>query len=138
MNLKNGKNLIKTAALGGALIIICIIVFFAVRGSQQQQRTLLTQFVLSGGVIVWFIQLPLSVITIGLIIDYCLNIKTSALLPPNFGTDIIKDIRVNGWQRLDKILAGKGDLVSVAVLAAVRNKSIDRRQWKCSFKCKMP
>jgi biopolymer transport protein ExbB len=128
MNLKNGKNLIKTAALGGALIIICIIVFFAVRGSQQQQRTLLTQFVLSGGVIVWFIQLPLSVITIGLIIDYCLNIKTSALLPPNFGTDIIKDIRVNGWQRLDKILAGKGDLVSVAVLAAVRNKSIDRRQ----------
>jgi biopolymer transport protein ExbB len=128
MNLKNGKNLIKTAALGGALIIICIIVFLAVRGNQQQQRTLLTQFVLSGGVIVWFIQLPLSVITIGLIIDYCLNIKTSALLPPNFGTDIIKDIRVNGWQRLDKILAGKGDLVSVAVLAAVRNKSIDRRQ----------
>lgn len=128
MNLKNRKNLIKTAALGGALVIICIVVFLAARSNPQQQRTLLTQFVLSGGAIVWFIQLPLSIITIGLIIDYCLNIKTSALLPSNFGADIIKNIRVNGWQRLDKILVGKNDLVSVAVLAAVRNKFIDRRR----------
>ncbi|MDD5134907.1 MAG: MotA/TolQ/ExbB proton channel family protein [Phycisphaerae bacterium] len=128
MNLKNKKNLIKTAALGAAMVIIGIIIFLAAGGNPHQQRTMLTQFVLSGGAIVWFIQIPLSIITIGLIIDYCLNIKASALLPSNFGAEIIKNIRINGWQKLDRILAGENDLVSVAILAAVRNKFIDRRQ----------
>lgn len=130
MNLKNRKRLIRAAILAASLTIVCVGVFFAARNSpQQSQRTFLTQFVISGGAIVWFIQLPLSVITIGLIIDYCLKIRANALLPADFGTGIIKDIRTGGWQILDQTLAGKTDLVSSAIFTAVRNKSIDRRQF---------
>jgi biopolymer transport protein ExbB len=130
MNLKNKTKLIRLLTLAASLMVVCVAVFLAARHNpQQSQRTFLMQFVVSGGAIVWFIQLPLSVMTVGLIIDYFINMKTSTLLPANFGAEIIKDIRVRGWQVLDQTLADKTDLVSSAIFLAVRNKSIDRRQF---------
>jgi biopolymer transport protein ExbB len=128
--MKTKKEIIKTSVVIAVLAIACLVVLLAARSNAQpNQRTFLTQFVISGGAIVWFIQLPLSIITIGLIIDYCLKIRAGALLPADFGTAIIKEIRVSGWQILDQTLAGKNDLVSKAVYAAIRNKSVDRRQF---------
>jgi biopolymer transport protein ExbB len=123
------KNLIRTIILAAVLTSVCIVVFFAARSSpEQNHRTLFTQFVISGGSIVWFILLPLSVITVGLTIDYFMNIKASILLPPNSGAEIIRIIRDKDRQKLIEILTEKKDFVSTAVLAAVRNQSADRRQ----------
>lgn len=131
------KNLTRTIILAAALIAVCIVIFFAARNrTEQTHRTFFTQFVISGGFIVWFILLPLSVITVGLTIDYSMNIRASILLPSSSGAEIIKTIRDKGWtsassvgsQKLAEILSEKKDLVSMAVLAAVRNLSADRRQ----------
>jgi len=123
------KNLVRIITLAAALTAVCIVVFFVIQNnSEQNHRTFFTQFVISGGSIVWFILLPLSVITVGLTIDYFMNIKASILLPTDAGAEIIRTIRDKGWQKLLEILAEKKDLVSTAVLAAVRNKFADRRQ----------
>jgi biopolymer transport protein ExbB len=123
------KNLTKIVTLIVAFIAVCITVFSAIQNSpEQNQRTFFTQFVISGGTIVWFILLPLSVITVGLTIDYFVKIRISVLLPPNSGAEIIKIIRDGGWQKLLDILPEKKDFVSLAVFAAIRNQPVDRRQ----------
>jgi biopolymer transport protein ExbB len=131
------KNLTKIVTFAIAFTSVCIIVFFAVQNSpEQNQRTLFTQFVISGGAIVWFILLPLSVITISLTIDYFVNIRASILLPPQCGAEIIRIIRNNGWQKLIDILPEKKDFVSPAVLAAIRNQPVDRRQIQLQLQMK--
>ncbi len=123
------KNLTKIAIFAVVFIAVCIIVFSAVQKTgEQNQRTFFRQFVISGGAIVWFVLLPLSVITISLTIDYFARIRASVLLPPRSGAKIIKTIRDRGWQKLLDILPDKKDLVSLAVFAAVRNQPVDRRQ----------
>lgn len=123
------KNLIKIIILAVVFLTVCIIVFLAVRKSDQaNQRTFFSQFIISGGSIVWFVFLPLSVITISLSIDYFTTIRTAVLLPPHCGAEIIKIIRDKDWQKLLKTLPEKKDLVSPAVFAAVRNQPADRRQ----------
>ncbi len=123
------KNLIKTITLAAAFVVVCIVVFLAIHsGSEQNDRTFFSQFVISGGSIVWFILLPMSVITVGLIIDYFINIKASVLLPTESSAEIIRTIRDKGLQGLLDMLADKKDFVSTAVMAAVRNLSADRRQ----------
>lgn len=129
MTLDFRKNLIKIVILAAVLVTVCIIVFSAAgQNNEQGQRTFFTQFVISGGAIVWFILLPLSIITIGLTINYTKSLRASVLLPANSGTDIIKTIRNQGWQKLLEILPEKNDLVSCAIYAAIRNQPADRRQ----------
>ena len=48
---------------------------------QGQAPTLLQLYVIDGGWIVWFILVPLSLVTIGLAIGYVLTIRASVLLP---------------------------------------------------------
>jgi len=129
---KTGTRL-KIAALAVALVIILVIsVLFWQKaiesGPAAKERTFFSQFVTSGGPIVWFVLLPLSVVAIYLTIDYCLTIRKSRLLPADCGAEIIRRLRDNGYEGLVEFLKDRGDLVSVAILRAIRQVEVDRRQ----------
>ncbi len=83
------------------------------------ERTFLRQFVFSGGPIVWFILLPLSVVTCHLSLGYCVSIRRSRLLPKSFGSFIIKRIRTHGCGDLAEHLSLNRDMVSTAISRAV-------------------
>lgn len=134
INGKRNKNILRAALLIAALAVVCAVFFFAAAPSPHHgQRTFFTQFVISGGPIVWFILLPLSVVTVALTINYCLKITPAQLLYPDCGAEIIKNLWSNGPEKTAQKLRSKSDLVSKAVFAVVRNRTSDRRELQAQL-----
>lgn len=96
--------------------------------SDITERTFLKQFVFSGGPIVWFILLPLSVFTIHQGLGYWLTIRQKNLLPKNFAADIICQIRNNGCKSLAEYLQNNNDMVSTAIARAVMYITPNKKQ----------
>lgn len=90
-----------------------------------QSQTFLEQFFISGGPIVWFIMLPMSVITVYLVTEYCLTIRRKKLLPDGIDSTIIAMMRQFSFAQLPARLAGKNDFVSAAVARAVAQSGGD-------------
>ena len=95
----------------------------AVTGGRTQ--TLLEEFFISGGVIVWFILLPMSLIMVYLAVEYSLTIRRKKLLPAGIGREIIEIIRQSGPKQLKSQIGDRGDLVSIAVVDAVTKSKGD-------------
>jgi biopolymer transport protein ExbB len=95
----------------------------AVAGGRTQ--TLLEEFFISGGVIVWFILLPMSLIMVYLAVEYSLTIRRKKLLPSGIGREIIEIIRQSGLGQLKSQVAERSDLVSIAVAEAVAKSKGD-------------
>lgn len=85
----------------------------------QQIPTFFEQFVIAGGPIVWFVLLPMSVITVFLTAQYGLTIRRNKLLPEGIGRRIVGMIQQFGLGELKAKLAGRSDFVSIAVAQAV-------------------
>ena len=128
----NKFTLLKLIILIIALAAVLAVVFAAMNSAapvaNENSKTFFAQFIVDGGPIVWFIMLPLSVITLHFTIDYCISIRRKTLLPAGFSIDIIKAVRKSGCKDLTAVLSDKTDFVSKAVMRAIRNLADDRRQ----------
>jgi biopolymer transport protein ExbB len=121
-----GKNFwLKIFTLIVTLAGIAAVIFVTMRGlaltepTPGEGRTLLDQFVTSGGWIVWFILLPMSFIMVYLAVEHSLTIRRKKLLPDGIGRQIIEMIQQFGTRQLAEGIAGRSDFVSTAVAKAV-------------------
>jgi biopolymer transport protein ExbB len=84
-----------------------------------QTRTFFEQFVIAGGPIVWFVLLPISLVTVYLAVEHSLTIRRGKLLPDRIGRGIVEKIQQSAPGQLEAGMAGQDDLVSTAVLRAL-------------------
>ena len=77
------------------------------------------QFIIAGGAIVWFVLIPMSLITVYLAAEHCLSIRRRKLLPDGIGRSIGGMIRRFGLGQLEAKIAGENDLVSLATARAI-------------------
>lgn len=80
------------------------------------RNTLFYQFVIAGGTIVWFVLLPMSVVTLYLAIDLAFTIRRKRLLPATVTGDILAIAHSVAPGQLPARLAGRDDLVSRTLL----------------------
>jgi biopolymer transport protein ExbB len=108
---------------------VAAVIFVAMRGlsispssAQQTGRTptLFEQFVTSGGWIVWFILLPMSFATVYLGVFYALTIRQKILAPADIGDEIGKMALGLSTKELVGTLEKQDDLVSAAIVDAIR------------------
>ena len=82
-------------------------------------QTFFEQFVLSGGPIVWFVLLPMSLLMVYFIIEYSMTIRRSKLLPEGISGDIIELVQEHGPQGLGGYLENEDDFVSVSIAETI-------------------
>ncbi len=117
--------LVLLAALLGVMVFVIRSTFASRAIPAMGEQTFFEQFVISGGPIVWFILLPMSLVTVYLAVEHCLTIRCKKLLPDGIGNEIIKIIKTSGAQQLKIKLADRNDFVSVEVTKAVTKGSND-------------
>ena len=121
----NRSLLIKTFALTAGLAGVVAAIYFVTRGlaggsgAGGELPTFFEQFVIAGGPSVWFVLLPLSLVTVYFAAEYFLTIRRRKLLPDGVVAGITGTIRRFGVAQLDARLANRSDLVGVAVAKAV-------------------
>lgn len=90
----------------------------------EKGRTLLEQFVTSGGPIVWFVLVPMSLAMVYLAAEYCLTIRRKALLPADAEAEITRLVQETEIKRLAVEIGQRDDILSMAVAKALA-KGID-------------
>ena len=118
--------LLKTVFLIAALVVVLAVIIAAIKissggpaGRTAQTQTFFAQFVTAGGPIVWFVLLPMSLVTVALAAEYGLTIRRKRLLPAGIDAHIIEMIQQHGPEQLQERISGKDDFVSTAVVRAV-------------------
>lgn len=120
----NRNLLIKTFALAAGLAVVVGAIYFVTRGlavgstESGEMPTFFKQFIIAGGPIVWFVLLPMSLITVYFAADYFFTIRRSKLLPEGGVAGITGTIRRFGVARLNERLADRSDLLGTAVAKA--------------------
>jgi biopolymer transport protein ExbB len=114
------------------LLVVLAVIFAAshtnFEGSEKMSagtQTFFEQFVIAGGPIVWFVLLPMSVLTLYLAAEHSLTIRRKKLLPSAIGSRITNVIRQQGPAHLESRIPDGKDFVSVAVRKAVTKGSGD-------------
>lgn len=120
----------------GFLVLLCVLLiglivtlksgFTAGSVGTDRTQTFFEQFVIAGGPIVWFVLLPMSLVTVYLTFEHSFTIRRRSLVPENVGRHITATIRRFGLRQLKAHLGNRNDLVSVAVLGAVSKGADDR------------
>jgi len=82
-------------------------------------RTYFEQFFTAGGPVVWFVLLPMSVVTVYLAAEYFITIRRRRLLPDDISGTIVSAAQQAGLSQLPARLAGGEDFISVAITRAV-------------------
>jgi biopolymer transport protein ExbB len=82
-------------------------------------RTYFEQFFTAGGPVVWFVLLPMSVVTVYLAAEYFITIRRRRLLPDDISGTIVSAAQQTGLSQLPARLAGGEDFISVAIARAV-------------------
>ncbi|MGB2806588.1 MAG: MotA/TolQ/ExbB proton channel family protein [Sedimentisphaerales bacterium] len=118
--------LIKVVFLVIALAGVSAVIAITLDGSfgtdttgAARTQTFFAQFIIAGGPIVWFVLLPMSLITVYLAVEYSLTIRREKLVPGGIGDRIVAIIRARGPGQLEARISGQNDFVSVAVLKAL-------------------
>jgi len=88
-------------------------------GRRADAASVLYDFVLAGGPVVYLLLLPLSVLALALTIDYALTIRRAKLLPPTAAEELRQLLSSLGPARLRSRLQGKTDLLSTAVAKTI-------------------
>ncbi len=103
-----------------AVIVVAMSGGFGTGSVQAGRRpTFFEQFIIAGGAIVWFVLLPMSLITVYLVAEHCLSIRRRKLLPDGIGRSIGGMIRRFGLGQIEARIAGDNDLVSLATARAL-------------------
>ncbi|MFH1370728.1 MAG: MotA/TolQ/ExbB proton channel family protein [Planctomycetota bacterium] len=113
------------------LAVVGWVIFTTTRGGLAskevqagQGRTLLEQFVISGGPIVWFILVPMSLVMVYLAAEYCLTIRRKTLLPADAGAEITRLAQEAELKRLAVEIGQRDDILGTAVSKAL-SKGVD-------------
>jgi biopolymer transport protein ExbB len=122
-----GKRFLLNAGfLAIALAVVLMIIIAAATfnsgtdtAGESRNQTFFEQFVIAGGPIVWFVLLPMSLITFFLAAEHSLTIRRSKILPESTGSQIIGLIHQFGPAQLEAKIAERRDFVSVAVAEAI-------------------
>ena len=91
------------------------------RAWADQPPTLLQLYVIDGGWIVWFILVPLSLITIGLAVGYILTIRSSVLLPEMEQSQLAALLTAGQDKRALEFLADKGSFLAAVMTAGLKH-----------------
>jgi biopolymer transport protein ExbB len=89
------------------------------QAGQSAAQTFFEQFFVSGGPIVWFVLLPMSVVTVYLSIDLLIATRRKRLLPAGVSSEIATQAARYGLGSLGTKLAGRQDLISKSLLKTV-------------------
>jgi biopolymer transport protein ExbB len=118
--------LLNTGYLAIALAVVLTVIIAAATfnfggdaGRGTQNQTFFEQFVIAGGPIVWFVLLPMSLITFFLAAEHSLTIRRNKILPEATGAQIIRLMQQFGPAQLEAKIAERRDFVSVAVAEAI-------------------
>lgn len=132
--------LLRVFLLAVVLAAVVAVIFAATRinfggssAESSQSQTFFKQFVVAGGSIVWFILLPMSVVTVFLAVEQGFIIRRKELLPDGAGHKIVETIRQFGAEQLEARLAGQNDFVSIAVVKAVGQSRGDWLRMRSSL-----
>ncbi|MCK4958567.1 MAG: MotA/TolQ/ExbB proton channel family protein, partial [Planctomycetes bacterium] len=93
--------------------------YLSIFAAPEGATTFYSQFVVAGGPIVWFILLPMSVITVYLAADLCLTIRRKRLLPSRQVSSIASVAGGTEPWHLTTGISSSPDLVSRAVSRAI-------------------
>lgn len=85
---------------------------------QSAAMTYYDRFFVAGGAIVWFILLPMSIAAMYLVIDLGVTTRRRRLMPQGICSDIATQAARYGLGSLSARLAGRSDLISIAMLTA--------------------
>jgi biopolymer transport protein ExbB len=96
----------------------------APKGAISSGRTLLEQFVISGGPIVWFVLVPMSFMMVYLAAEYCLCIRRKTLLPGDSAEKITHLAQETELKRLVAEIGQREDMLGTAVSKALA-KGVD-------------
>jgi biopolymer transport protein ExbB len=122
------RNKILIAGLFAVLLAVIFVVIFSFGGSassREGSRSFFQQFVVAGGPIVWFVLLPMSVLTVCLAIEHSLSIRKGKLLPEDITARIVEKLGAENPKSALAESAEQGDLVSTAVARALSGKGGD-------------
>jgi biopolymer transport protein ExbB len=84
--------------------------------------TFFQHFFIAGGPIVWFVLLPMSVITVYLAIDLLVTIRRSRLLPSGLSSEICAVSMRQGVNAILARFSGQSDLISYSVLHTIEQQ----------------
>ncbi len=84
----------------------------------QGNQRFFRQFIVAGGPIVWFVLLPMSLVTVYLATDYFLTIRRRTLVPDGASQSCLTMLRQFGLDSFEQKAAGRKDLVSIAMAKA--------------------
>lgn len=101
------------------IFLVCSCAAFAQGAEVGAAGTFFEQFFVAGGAIVWFVLLPMSIMTVYLAVDLLVTIRRSRLLPPGLSSEIATDAMRHGVRSLFARLAGRTDLISRSVVRAI-------------------
>jgi biopolymer transport protein ExbB len=116
------KLVFMAAALGAVVMMLVMAArtdFNSTAAGLSRPKTYFEQFFMAGGPVVWFVLLPMSILTVYLATEYFLVIRRKKLLPDDIGGTITDVTRQAGLAQLPGRLADRGDFISVAVSGAV-------------------
>jgi biopolymer transport protein ExbB len=123
--------LIRILLCAGTAAIVGYVIMRAMHNESSEgaaTSTFFGQFVVAGGFVVWFIQIPLSIITLYLIIENVLTIRRKTLVPPGIAREIISTIRQFGYKQLPGRMVRNRDLVTTAIKKAITHSPADTAQ----------
>ncbi|MHC4293372.1 MAG: MotA/TolQ/ExbB proton channel family protein, partial [Planctomycetota bacterium] len=136
----NHRIIVKGFFLILTLLVVLGVILTAMKGglttdtaATSKTPTFFEQFVISGGPIVWFVLLPMSLITVYLAVEYSLIIRRKRLLPQEIKDKIIQIIHESGFEGLEEHIGDNPDLVSVAAIKSVRNGKGDWFRTRNAF-----
>jgi len=128
-----GKSfIIKIIILSLVLAVVASVVISSTAGKPADEertasKTFFSQFVVAGGPIVWFVLLPMSIVTLSVAAEHVFSIRRKKLAPPETAAELASLIRRFGPGQLQARLSGRDDLVSTAVEKAIGSFSTERR-----------
>jgi len=112
--------------LAAVILTVVVTLSTADRGGQtQSKKTFLDQFIIAGGPIVWFVLIPMSVITAFLAVEIGLAIRTKILLPGDIDKIIPDDLQNGDLTVFRSSIEHKADFVSNALKKAIDHSSGD-------------
>jgi biopolymer transport protein ExbB len=117
--------MIALAAVVTMLIAAARTDFSSAAAGWSRPKTYFEQFFIVGGPVVWFVLLPMSVITVYLATEYCLTIRRKKLLPNDISGTITAVMQQVGFAQLPSRIADRSDFISVAVTRAVAQSGGD-------------
>jgi biopolymer transport protein ExbB len=93
--------------------------FNSASANWSRPQTYFEQFFTAGGPVVWFILLPMSVVTVYFATEYFLTIRRKKLLPKDIVQSITTTMRQVGFAQMPASFEDREDFISVAISRAV-------------------